>query len=221
MYLVHIFHNLLGHQVKCDDWYCICVYVWQLNELWMSNQQQQVITKTTPHILGQWESVQTHCIVVDGAPAFFSSNWIMCLLLFPHPKRYYFICSGSSHRDVCVLQKLPAHDIHADTKVHHLQYINSGEGDSQKHAYTAEIFTSFAIRRLKTIRKMRCTDGSFKQASGNLNCLDDIWCLWWDQTRINTGEESSVISVSISSFHNSGRQRHGSVTSNFYYSILY
>lgn len=29
--------------------------------------------------------------------------------------------------------------------------------------------------------------GTFKQASWNLNCLVDIWCLWWDGIIINNG----------------------------------
>lgn len=47
--------------------------------------------------------------------------------------------------------------------------------------------------------------GSFKQASGNSNCLVDIWCLWWARIRINNGRSRahcySLFCLLYSSFH--------------------
>lgn len=39
--------------------------------------------------------------------------------------------------------------------------------------------------------------GSFKQASGNLNCLVDIWCLWWVQLIINNGRSRGTVTPSL------------------------
>lgn len=42
--------------------------------------------------------------------------------------------------------------------------------------------------------------GSFKQASGNLNCLVDIWCLWWARLIINNGRSKARPYSSFSVF---------------------
>ena len=45
---------------------------------------------------------------------------------------------------------------------------------------------------------------SFKQSSGNLNCLADIWYLWWDQITINNrrGKEAlTPLSLLHASLH--------------------